>query len=139
MIERYAERSSSLLIRSCLVLAAGQYRGISQRKWRLLQPLFDASLRTVGNIVYLRGLAGPALSAALVMSCVVQAQESAPPHQGAAATHIPQEQVQKNVAVPCLEPPPLVRWEDYQGKFEKTRRNIGSKVGAQICACTPLL
>jgi len=55
------------------------------------------------------------------MGCIVQAQESSVPQRAFfAATQISQEQTEKNVAVPCMEPPPLVRWEDYQGKFKKT-------------------
>jgi len=65
-------------------------------------------------------LAGLAISVALAMGCLVQAQESSPPQQSSsAAIHISQEQAQENAAVPCVEPPPLVRWEDYHGKFEK--------------------
>ena len=32
---------------------------------------------------------------------------------------VSQEETTKNVAAPCLEPPPLVSWEDYQGPLEK--------------------
>ena len=73
----------------------------------------------MGNRVYFRILAGLALSAALVMGCVVQAQQSPPQRASSAATQIFQEQTQKDLAAPCLEPPPLVRWENYQGKFKK--------------------
>jgi hypothetical protein len=61
-----------------------------------------------------------ALLAALVMGCLVQAQESSPSQRASsAATQISQEQTKTNMAVPCVEPPPLVRWEDYHGKFQK--------------------
>jgi hypothetical protein len=30
-----------------------------------------------------------------------------------------EEQTRKNVGAPCLEPPPLVSWKDYQGPFQK--------------------
>jgi hypothetical protein len=30
-----------------------------------------------------------------------------------------QEETTKNAATPCLEPPPLLRWQDYQGPFQK--------------------
>ena len=30
-----------------------------------------------------------------------------------------QEETPKNAAAPCLEPPPLLRWQDYQGPFQK--------------------
>jgi hypothetical protein len=32
---------------------------------------------------------------------------------------IRQEETQQNLTAPCLEPPPLVKWEDYQGPFKK--------------------
>ena len=86
----------------------------------ILEPLFDASLRTVRNRAYFRSFAGLALSAALVMGCVLQAQESSPPQQASSAlTPLSQEQIQKNPAGPCVEPPPLVHWKEYQGKFRK--------------------
>jgi hypothetical protein len=51
---------------------------------------------------------------------LVYAQEPAPAAQRrSAAPESSHEQAQKNVAAPCVEPPPLVRWEDYQGKFKK--------------------
>jgi hypothetical protein len=31
----------------------------------------------------------------------------------------PQEETTKNAALPCLEPPPLLRWQDYEGPFQK--------------------
>ena len=31
----------------------------------------------------------------------------------------PHEETTKNAAAPCLEPPPLLRWQDYQGPFQK--------------------
>jgi hypothetical protein len=49
---------------------------------------------------------------AVLMQGVVTAQE---PATGV----IPQEETQRNIAAPCLEPPPLVKWEDYQGPFKK--------------------
>lgn len=93
---------------------------ISQQPWRKLHPLPGASERTGETRAYFRSLAGLALSTVLVMGSAVQAQEAASSRQvSSAATPIYREQTQKNVAAPCLEPPPLVRWQDYQGKFEK--------------------
>jgi hypothetical protein len=43
------------------------------------------------------------------------AQEPPPP----AATPIP-EQTRQNATAPCVEPPPLVRWQDYEGPLQKT-------------------
>lgn len=31
----------------------------------------------------------------------------------------PQETTAKDVALPCMEPPPLLRWEDYRGPFQR--------------------
>ena len=59
------------------------------------------------------------LSAALMMGCLLQAQEFSP-HQRSASTTTQtyhEEEIQQHVAVPCVEPPPLVRWSDYQGKI----------------------
>ncbi len=39
--------------------------------------------------------------------------------QQPAAPEASQEQTRKNPVAPCVEPPPLIRWEDYHGKFEK--------------------
>jgi hypothetical protein len=87
---------------------------------KILEPLFDASLRSVPNRAYFCSFAGQALLAALIMGRVLQAQESPPPQEASSAlTPLSQEQIQKNPAVPCVEPPPLVRWEDYHGKFRK--------------------
>ena len=59
------------------------------------------------------------LSAALMMGCLLQAQVFSPPQRSASTTtqtsH--EEEIQQHVAVPCVEPPPLVRWSDYQGKI----------------------
>lgn len=64
-------------------------------------------------------LAGTVLSVTLSWGSVILAQESTGLQQPSAAQEFPQEETGKRVAVPCVEPPPLVRWEDYQGKFEK--------------------
>jgi len=61
--------------------------------------------------VWLRRLAILVLGSALVRSGHAQQPPAVPP---------PIEgQTRKNVAAPCLEPPPLVRWEEYQGPFQK--------------------
>jgi hypothetical protein len=55
----------------------------------------------------------------LVLACVgiVRSQELTPQQQPAERGFA--YQVQKNVTAPCVEPPPLVSWQDYQGKFAK--------------------
>ncbi len=61
-----------------------------------------------------------ALLAALAWSGAVRAQQSpAPPSQPPAAPGSFQEETTKNVAVPCVEPPPLVRLQDYDGPLKK--------------------
>jgi hypothetical protein len=56
------------------------------------------------------------------------------------------EQTRKNAAAPCLEPPPMIRWEEYQGPFRKTvgafartleRKSVGEvhyKPGTLLCS-----
>jgi hypothetical protein len=88
-----------------------------------------------------------ALLATLFCGRVAQAQEpSVPPQQAPALPAPRQEETQKNVAAPCIEPPPLVRWEDYQGPFNKAvgiftrrleRRSVHRphyKPGAVLCS-----
>jgi hypothetical protein len=48
--------------------------------------------------------------------------------QEPAAADEPQEQTIKNVAAPCLEPPPLIRWEDYQGPLQKVVGTFARKL-----------
>jgi len=45
----------------------------------------------------------------------LRAQESV-----VAARELSQEETQLNVAAQCLEPPPIIHWEQYQGKFNKS-------------------
>ena len=65
--------------------------------------------------IYLTGLAVMAACGA------VSGQESppAPQQQPAATVPLPGE-TKKNATAPCLEPPPLVRLEDYEGPLKKT-------------------
>jgi hypothetical protein len=116
-------------------------------------PLFwnrEASLPNVGSQAYFRSLVKIAVSAALVMGSVVPAQESSLPQQApSAATQTYQEEIQKNAAVPCFEPPPMVGWQDYQGKFGKVGGMFARKLerkavhvphykpGAVLCTLEP--
>jgi hypothetical protein len=45
-------------------------------------------------------------------SGLMEAQQPAP-------VGAPREETRQNAVAPCLEPPPLVRWQDYQGPFRK--------------------
>src|SRR5713101_1973005 len=74
----------------------------------------------VVNRTRFRTWAGMALLTALVWSGMVRAQElPAPPPQPPPAAVPFQEESTKNVAAPCVEPPPLVRLEDYDGPLKK--------------------
>ncbi len=91
-----------------------------------------------------------ALLAALARGGVVRAQESppAPPQPPAAPTSF-KEQATKNVAAPCVEPPPLVRLEDYDGPLKKIVGTFARKLerksvhrphykpGAVLCSLAP--
>ncbi len=39
-----------------------------------------------------------------------------------------EEQTQKNPNAPCIQPPPIVRWQDYQGPFAKVVGAFGRKL-----------
>ncbi len=91
-----------------------------------------------------------ALLAALARGGVVRAQEPppAPPQPPAAPTSF-KEQATKNVAAPCVEPPPLVRLEDYDGPLKKIVGTFARKLerksvhrphykpGAVLCSLAP--
>lgn len=88
-------------------------------------------------------LAEIALIAGTAWGSVGLAQESAP-----AALPSPQ-QVQQNLPEPCVQPPPMVRWQDYDGKFAKIVGAVGRRVerksvhaphykpGAILCTLKP--
>jgi hypothetical protein len=91
-----------------------------------------------------------ALASALIWAGAVWAQEStAPPQQSPDAPASAQEVTQKNPAAPCVEPPPLVRWQDYQGPLKKTVGTFARKLelksvhppqykpGAVLCSLGP--
>src|SRR6266478_4508400 len=65
------------------------------------------TLAKTSLLVVLAGLAGGA----------VRAQAPAPPQQPPDAPL--QEEATKNAAAPCVEPPPMVRLEDYDGPLKK--------------------
>jgi len=98
--------------------------------------------------------AGAAFVCALVLvqawGSVVRAQESParPPPPPAAPVPL-QEQTTKNAAAPCVEPPPVVRLEDYDGPLKKIvgtfarkleRKSVHQphyKPGAILCSLEP--
>jgi len=63
-----------------------------------------------------------------VVACVgiVRSQELTPQEQSAKRGFT--YQVQKNETAPCVEPPPLVSWQDYQGKFAKVVGTFARKL-----------
>jgi hypothetical protein len=67
--------------------------------------------RTLAGMSFLAALAGPAGG----MVCA-QGPPSPPQQQPAAVL---QEEATKNAAAPCVQPPPMVRLEDYDGPFKK--------------------
>jgi hypothetical protein len=86
-------------------------------------------------------------------SCaVVLAQEPAAPPTEAPAIPVPlptNEQAQMNPRANCVEPAPMLRWQDYQGPFSKTvgtfagrleRKSVhppAYKPGVLLCSFTP--
>ena len=99
------------------------------QKWPLNEARSDHSvvfcyrnvpLRNLRHRAHARSLEKIVLSAVLMMGCIVQTQESSPPQQApSATTQTLLEEIEKNRAAPCVEPAPLVRWDDYQGKFRR--------------------
>ena len=87
-------------------------------RYEVLIPIFEEGRRA-------------AILLTLAWSTFLRAQEVASPETAIAACtaqrlyrrslyRIPlQEETTKNVAAPCLEPPPLLRWQDYHGPFQK--------------------
>jgi len=105
----------------------------------------------VGNRTRFRRLAGTAFLAALagLADGAVYAQEAsapAPAQQPAAAPF--NEEATKNATAPCVEPPPMVRIEDYDGPLKKMvgtfarpleRKAVQPpryKPGAKLCTLT---
>jgi hypothetical protein len=62
------------------------------------------------------------LTIQVVLSCLGSARAQEPPPVASA------EQTQTNGASSCLEPPPLVRWEDYDGPLAKVVGSFGRKL-----------
>ena len=84
---------------------------------------------------------------ALTWGGIIQAQKSPAIPGQKSEIDFSQEKAQMNLTAPCLQPPPIVRWEDYQGKFKKSvgifarkleRKSVPSphyhyKAGAVLC------
>jgi hypothetical protein len=96
------------------------------------------SLAKISFLVALAALAGP----------IGRAQD--PPAASQPPPPVPfPEEATKNATAPCVEPPPMVRIEDYNGPFQKLvgtfagpleRKSVSSpryKPGAKLCTLTP--
>lgn len=60
---------------------------------------------------------------------MVLAQELSGPFQKLPGVQEPsQEETKKSMAAPCVQPPPLVRWQDYEGKFAKVVGTFARKL-----------
>ncbi len=69
------------------------------------------------------------LAEALIFGGLIQAQEEAPnPPVVVPPKAMQQEETQQNPLAPCLQPPPMVSWEDYQGPFQKVVGTFARKL-----------
>ena len=96
------------------------------------------SLAKISFLVALAALAGP----------IGRAQDPPAASQPPPPVLFPEEAT-KNATAPCVEPPPMVRIEDYNGPFQKLvgtfagpleRKSVSSpryKPGAKLCTLTP--
>jgi len=57
---------------------------------------------------------------ALTWSGAIQAQESLVALRQTSGIDFSQKETQVNLTAPCLEPPAIIHWEEYQGKFKKS-------------------
>lgn len=53
--------------------------------------------------------------------------QSETPSQAPPAAHLPGD-AEQNIAAGCFEPPPLLRWQDYDGPFARIVAGLGRKV-----------
>jgi hypothetical protein len=75
----------------------------------------------VNSQTHAHALAGIAVVAALACGHIGYAQESlARPEHSPAAPLPVQQETRTSIATPCVEPPPLVRLQDYDGPLKKT-------------------
>ena len=89
------------------------------------------------------------LFAALVSCGAARAQQAPSAEPSPPAPAVFQNQAQKSPSAACLQPPPVVRWQDYKGPLEKTVGIFGSRLerksvhpphykpGAMLCTLEP--
>lgn len=112
--------------------------------------MVSVSVETVQKGPYSRPAVGLVLTAALAWGGAAYAQEfPAPPSQPPAPPAPLQEETAKNASAPCVQPPPTVRLEDYEGPLKKVvgtfarkleRRSVHPphyKPGAVLCSLEP--
>ncbi|MGC1912355.1 MAG: hypothetical protein WA660_11025 [Candidatus Acidiferrales bacterium] len=109
-----------------------------------IAPIFNAILfvLTSATLLSLAATTAARAQATAAPTAAGPANQAKPVPPGQAP--IP-EQVQANPSAPCVQPAPMVRWQDYDGKFAKTvgvfgrrleRRSVGDwhyKPGAALC------
>lgn len=96
----------------------------------------------IGQAIF-QALAGMVLLTTSLWCDAVWAQETLSPIVS------PRQETVKYVSAPCVEPPPMLRWEDYQGPFKKIVGTFGRKLerksvhlphykpGAVMCVLEP--
>ncbi|MGD0963790.1 MAG: hypothetical protein ABSA57_07820 [Candidatus Acidiferrales bacterium] len=70
-----------------------------------------------------------ALASLLVWVAAANGQQQVPPHPEPPEISLPtQEQAQENPQTACAQPAPMVRWEDYEGPFDKVVGAFGRRL-----------
>src|SRR5579871_2744440 len=82
---------------------------------------FEKSLSLLCRLLFVATLA------ATPTACRAQNASEQSQSPDTPVTQIPEE-VQQNPSAPCLQPPPMVRWQDYQGPMAKVVGAFGRKV-----------
>ena len=89
-------------------------------------------LRTLvgtNNQALLRATLGVSLAFYLAWGPAAYGQDISGPAQPPSETQpLGQEETQKNPNAPCVQPPPMVRWQDYKGPFAKIVGTFGRKL-----------
>jgi hypothetical protein len=92
---------------------------IKLRAWKCCRSLVDCKSEA-SCCAYAIGLFKMVAFVPLLWGGVMHAQESLFPQQQESRIDFLQEEAQVNPSAPCLEPPPIIRLDEYQGKFKKS-------------------